>query len=334
MATNPIKGGKPGFRVPPSSHGSLGVPATSVFEKKTVDTAQIISAGEIAQTSPLVTPTELTGESQYTIGKSYPVPIGIINSNPYNPRQFYPIESVDELSDSIRKYGQQQPGTGFVAENGRIIIIDGETRLRAIRNIGFETMNILIVAKPENPLNQYMTAREINRQRIEQTALDDAVAWRRLLDNGVFKTQVELSLAMNISQDELSRVLSLNNLPHAIALRISEEKDLRNNFRMMLAILDFYKACNDTEKTQELIFEIQRNKLGYREVKLKAELLSKAPVKRPRQEKSKLDYRGSTLVLSGSADKGNISLQNIPQELFNEIKELIARTIKDSESKQ
>lgn len=334
MATEPKKVVKPGFRQPPKSHGSLGVSATTVFEKKPVDTAQIVSAGEIAQKSPLVTPTELTEENQYTIGKSYAIPIGIINSNPYNPRQFYPIESIDELSNSIRKYGQQQPGTGFVADNGRLIIIDGETRLRAIRNIGFETMDVLIVAKPESPLNQYMTAREINRQRIEQTALDDAVAWRRLLDSGVFKTQVELSQALNISQDEVSRVLSLNKLPHAIASRISEEKDLRHNFRMMLAILDYYVACDDAEKTQELIFEIQRNKLGYRDVKLKADLLNKAPVKRPRQEKSKIGYKGSTLVLSGSEEKGNISLQNIPKERFNEIKELIAQAIIGSETKQ
>ncbi|WP_298150833.1 ParB/RepB/Spo0J family partition protein [Flavobacterium sp.] len=322
---------RPGFQLPPPNHGSLNgqgeLAGTNVFTKKPISDREIEGASAIAESSPLVASSPTPANTNYLKNNVYPVLVENIDSNPYNPRTYYPPEVIDEFCVSIANSGQHLPGNGYVNEKGRITLIDGETRLRAIRSIGKPTMEILIVDQPTTPLVQYLKAREINHQRIEQTPLDDAASWKKMLENNVFSSQQDISDQLNIPKDHVSRIMSLARLPKAVSSRLSEEREINSNFSLLLAILEYYEVCNDTDKCLELIIVIMRDNLSARDVKTKCLALKKDPIKRPRSNKRTWDFRGDTLVVAVNQEKGNITLQNIPKEKIMEVEELIKNAL-------
>jgi len=151
-----------------------------------------------------------------------------IVSNPYNPRAFYSAETIDELAESFAKQGQITPilVTRLSAFPGKYVIVDGERRIRAARSRGDKTIEADI-REGLDTQNLYLRAYHANKEREEQTVFDDALAWRKLLDDGVYVDQVELGVAVGEDPKHISKVISLTTLPSFLLQRMAQNsKDL------------------------------------------------------------------------------------------------------------
>ncbi|TAM04267.1 MAG: ParB/RepB/Spo0J family partition protein [Paraburkholderia sp.] len=146
-------------------------------------------------------------------------------SNPYNPRSFYSAETIDELAGSFETQGQITPilVTRLREFPGKYVIVDGERRIRAARSRGDKTIDADIRDGLDNQ-NLYLRAYHANKEREEQTVFDDALAWKKLLDDRVYVDQVELGVAVGEDPKHISKVISLTSLPSFLLQRMAQNK--------------------------------------------------------------------------------------------------------------
>lgn len=146
-----------------------------------------------------------------------------IVSNPYNPRAFYSAETIDELASSFAQQGQITPiqVTRLPEFPGKYVVVDGERRVRAAKSRGDQTID----ADLRDGLDHqklYLRAYHANKEREEQTVFDDALAWKKLLDDGVYVDQVELGVAVGQDPKHISKVISLTSLPPFLLQRMAQ----------------------------------------------------------------------------------------------------------------
>src|SRR4051812_22087619 len=105
--------------------------------------------------------------------------ISAISRNPYQPRQAFEQSQLDELAASIAEHGVLQPI--LVTEiAGGYRLIAGERRLRAAEIAGLERIPALVRSADES--TQLSWALIENMQRSDLNAIEEALAYRRLVD--------------------------------------------------------------------------------------------------------------------------------------------------------
>ncbi len=110
---------------------------------------------------------------------SVELPLSAISRNPYQPRQAFEQAQLDELSASIAEHGVLQPI--LVTEiPGGYMLIAGERRLRAAEMAGLERIPALVRNADESA--QLSWALIENMQRADLNAIEEAAAFRRLVD--------------------------------------------------------------------------------------------------------------------------------------------------------
>ena len=256
--------------------------------------------------------------SDYQVGNVYDVPVGLIKSNPFNPRAVYTTTAVDNMAISLSTSGQRISATGYIDDQGSITLIEGETRLRGARASGLETLRIEIRPRPASDRELYEEARAANVERREQTPLDDAIKWKELLAKKVYQTQAALAKSLGLGEDHVSRTLSLAGLSNRVIHAVAEYPELLNH-KMLNALREFWDVEGD-EATLELILEVAKTGMGYRDVVARRKAAVKGPVKRPRSTREALSFKGAKGELKSFEEDGRIelSLRGLTPETANE----------------
>lgn len=104
-------------------------------------------------------------------------------------------------------------------------MIDGQRRLRATSINGDETINATF-RTDHTPEQLYTIAYRANHDHERQTIFDDAVAWKRLLDEKVFPDQNTLAEKIGKDKASISKTLSLNALPNTLLERMASANDV------------------------------------------------------------------------------------------------------------
>ncbi|WP_175884687.1 ParB/RepB/Spo0J family partition protein [Burkholderia sp. BCC0044] len=147
--------------------------------------------------------------------------------NPFNPRVFYSESSLHELALTLKREGQIEPikVTRLPEFPGKLVVIDGQRRLRATSINGDETINATF-RTDHTPEQLYTIAYRANHDHERQTIFDDAVAWKRLLDEKVFADQNTLAEKIGKDKASISKTLSLNALPNTLLERMAGANDV------------------------------------------------------------------------------------------------------------
>jgi ParB family transcriptional regulator, chromosome partitioning protein len=256
---------------------------------------------------------------RYSVGSIHEVPVGLVKSNPFNPRAVYTSTAVDAMSESLKTTGQRISATAYLDEQGGVTLIEGETRLRGARSAGLPTLRIEFRPRPTSDRSLYEEARAANVERRDQTPLDDAIKWKELLAKKVYPTQVALARALNLSEDYVSRTLALANLSSRVIHAAAENPELLTH-KMLTAIREYCEVLGD-DSTLELILEVAKNGLGYRDVTARRKAAEKGPVKRPRSTRELLRYRGAKGELKTFEEEGRMefTLKGLTPEVTQEL---------------
>lgn len=138
--------------------------------------------------------------------------IDSILTNPYQPRQAFAEDGLRALADSIATHGVLQPI--LVTEvDGRLRLIAGERRLRAARLAGRTTIPAVVRTADEQ--HQLALALVENLQRSDLNALDEAVAFRRLIDEFDL-TQEQVAQQVGRSRAAVTNTLRLLSVAPAV----------------------------------------------------------------------------------------------------------------------
>lgn len=149
------------------------------------------------------------------------VPLDLIDENPYNARHIYMTEKVNNLSTSMRERGQLIPGLA-AARGERRVLIAGHYRKKAATLAGIQYLKLMVY---DNVSDQelYILSYKENTEQTEQTPLDNALAWRKLLDNGVFSTETAIGEAIGMSKANINKTLAILKLEPSVMAYVEQD---------------------------------------------------------------------------------------------------------------
>lgn len=154
------------------------------------------------------------------------VDINLIDDNPYNSREKYKQEKINERAKSIAASGQVTPAAVATHPDvpGRYILIDGQYRKRALQLLGRKQIDIKKF-KINSQIELYLLSKLHNQERENECVLDHAYAWQRLMKSGLIKEQHELCTLEGKSEATVSKTLSLLKIPAQILDMFDEQPD-------------------------------------------------------------------------------------------------------------
>ncbi|MBO4299811.1 MAG: ParB/RepB/Spo0J family partition protein [Clostridia bacterium] len=136
-----------------------------------------------------------------------------IDPNPRQPRRCFPQASISALAESIRRHGLLEPLLVRRAATGRYELIAGERRLRALKQLGVEAADALVL--PENGQDEAIVALVENLHREPLGYFEEAEAYRAWMDEHGL-SQEELAARLVRSPSAVANKLRLLKLPPAV----------------------------------------------------------------------------------------------------------------------
>ncbi|WP_323119180.1 ParB/RepB/Spo0J family partition protein [Burkholderia alba] len=204
-------------------------------------------------------------ENRYQAGQVIELPLKAIKPSPFNPRHFYLKSSIAELAVNLAKQGQQQaihvipdydsPGTYFVSDGGR--------RVRALKEANKDSVKAIVIDLPIG-LQSYKLGYDLNVQRDSQTVFDNAVVWKRFLEDKYFQNQKELAEHLGLDESTVAVALSIGKVPEAVMQEMVARPD-RFGSNMAYQV-GRYHAARGTDATLRLINKILSDDLSTRQV--------------------------------------------------------------------
>lgn len=172
---------------------------------------------------------------EYEVERMSEIRVAEISNNPFQPRDTFDPESLNELKQSISQNGIIQPIT--VRHHGAgYQLISGERRLRAVRDLGFEKVPafILTIEKDEEML-ELALIENIQRENLNPIAV--ANAYDRLITECRL-TQELVAQKVGKNRTSVTNLLRLLKLPAKIQESLQKGEITMGHARALLGIQD------------------------------------------------------------------------------------------------
>ena len=175
----------------------------------------------------------LIPETEQPSGGVAQVPVLAITPNPQQPRTVVDPDALAELAASIREHGLIQPL--IVTQQGpdRYQLIAGERRWQAARMAGLAQVPVIV--KEATPQQALEIALVENIQRADLNPLEEAVAFRQLVDEFSL-TQEQVAERVGKSRVSVTNTLRLLRLPAAVKQALLDGTIREGHARTLLAL--------------------------------------------------------------------------------------------------
>lgn len=166
------------------------------------------------------------------ITSSSTLPLSQIKPNKGQPRKKFDQQSLEDLSDSIKKNGVLQPI--LVRKKGaNYEIVAGERRYQAAKLAGLEEIPVSIREISDDEVFQLALIE--NLQRSDLDPIEEALGYRKLIkDNGF--TQEQLGKILSKSRSAIANSLRLLDLPQEVQDMMADGKLTAGHARAILAV--------------------------------------------------------------------------------------------------
>ena len=169
-----------------------------------------------------------------------------IKPNPFQPREEFNQEHIEELAQSIKEKGVIQPL--LVRRKGDFYeLIAGERRLRACNSLGIKEIPTIVKEVDDRDSLEYALIENIQRENLNP--IEEAHAYQHLIDKFQV-TQEKISEALGKGRTTIANTLRLLKLPHEIQ---EEMKKGRISFAHGRALLELEDANQQRRLAQEVI---------------------------------------------------------------------------------
>ncbi len=157
-----------------------------------------------------------------------------LRSNPYQPRQVFDQEALNELALSIQEHGVFQPIIVKKSIKGYEIIA-GERRVKASRIAGRDTIPAII--RDFNDTEMMEIALLENLQREDLNPIEEATAYQKIMEAKNL-THEELAKVLGKSQSYVTNTIGLLRLPDEIKTLVVEDKLSMTHARILSKMSD------------------------------------------------------------------------------------------------
>ncbi len=196
-------------------------------------------------------------------GKIELVQVARVSPNPFQPREKFDPVTLEELKNSIAEKGVIQPVTVRQVEEG-FQLIAGERRLRAVRDLGIETIPAYIMQiDSDEDMLELAIIENIHREDLNP--IDVANGYRRLIEECEL-TQEQVAEKVCKDRTTITNFLRLLKLPRRIQESLQQQELSMGHARALLALesaeeqLDVWKNILQKKLSVRKVEDLVRNK--------------------------------------------------------------------------
>ena len=161
------------------------------------------------------------------------IPLGQIEVNPFQPRNEFDPEALEELAASLRVHGLIQPITVRRMGHEQYQLISGERRFRAAAKAGLKEIPAYIrIANDQEMLEMALVE---NIQREQLNAMEIALTYQRLIEECDL-THEALSHRVGKNRRSVSNYLRLLKLPPDIQQALKQKQISMGHARAILGV--------------------------------------------------------------------------------------------------
>jgi len=183
------------------------------------------------------------------------VPIDAIDVGSMQPRRHFARDEIQRLATSIRSVGLIHPLVVQPLESGKYVLIAGERRLRAARQLGLSHVPVLL--RPYRGDVAAQVALIENIQRVDLNPLEVARALQTLAKEHKM-TQRQLAAALGKRRSTIANYLRLLSLPQEIQEKVRDGTIGLGHAKALLSV-------PDPKQRTQLLRRIIQKKLSVRQ---------------------------------------------------------------------
>ena len=249
------------------------------------------------------------------------VAIGDLSRNPYQPRQSFNEEKLEELANSIKKNGVIQPIAVRRNKNGdgKYEIVAGERRWLAAQKAGLHEIPVTVLDLSD--VESLEVAIVENIQRDDLNPIEEARGYKRL--NQEFKYDHEsISKLMSKSRSHISNTLRLLTLPSDVIAMLEEGTLTSGQARPLIGIsnasgiAEEIVAKNYSARKVEYLIRNKKNFAGKKQ--LDSNILKA-------QEKIQKSLGLKVNILNKKNNSGKVTIEYKDLEQFELISDLLTK---------
>lgn len=242
-----------------------------------------------------------------------------IEPNSNQPRRNFNSESLDELAESIKRYGVIQPI--IVSKNGNYFeIVAGERRWRASKKAGLTEIPCIVRERDERTNKEIALIENIQRQDLNP--IEKARGFRQLMDEyGI--TQMQLSEIIGISRSAVANTVRILNLDERVIQLALEGKLTEGHCRSLMSF-------PEPDKQYEMALQIIKSGDSVRDIERKVKNDKQVRKEDPKYEAIYRDvedrfkgFFGTSVKLTAGKRKGKIVIEYSSNEDLERIMDLI-----------
>ncbi|PID88374.1 MAG: chromosome partitioning protein ParB [Bacteroidia bacterium] len=258
------------------------------------------------------------------------IPIQSIETNPFQPREEFNEEALDELKNSILKHGIIQPITVRKTSEDKFQLISGERRLRASKEAGLKKIIAFVRETDDQGMLEMALIENIQRENLN--AIEIAISYQRLLDECKL-TQDELAERVGKKRSTVTNYIRLLKLPPEIQAGLQQKRISMGHARALINIenaeqqIQVYEkiiaqglSVRDTEQIIRTINYPLKKKLPKTTTETATRLPD--PVAKFRDELSEIFMKKVTIKRSNSG-KGSVNIPFTSDADLEKIKEIL-----------
>ncbi len=191
-----------------------------------------------------------TKETKYEKRKLYEIPITELKPDPNQPRKHMDETELEGLKQSIKENSLLQPILFRQDEKDGLIVVAGERRYQACKDLGYETIPAMFTDGDAMEI-----ALIENLVREDLTPMAKAEGLKKLKDDKKYE-QKTLATMFGKSEATISEILSLNRLPDEI------KKEVIGDHRFALRRLRTIANEKYSDKRMKKLFEDYKKELA------------------------------------------------------------------------
>ena len=266
----------------------------------------------------------LSTEQQISDAAVSTIRLSDIDVDPHQPRKTFESEALENLSQSIMEHGVLQPIVVMPSGIDRYVIIAGERRFRASRMAGLTEIPAIVKDVSTQQAKEIALIENLQRENLDPVEV--AAGYRSLMESFNL-TQDEISKKLSIPRSSVANSLRILNLPDSVLELVKTGELSLGHAKVVLSV-------TGESKQLSLAQEIAEKNLSVRQ----AELLAKKMQKEPKQHKEDnvptlvkeieialSEMHGTPVKVSYKDGKGSLTITFNSDEQFKEIANLLEK---------
>lgn len=199
-----------------------------------------------------------------------------ISPNPYQPRRIFDPEKINELAQSISEHGVFQPIIVKAQKDG-YMIVSGERRYRAAKQVGLKTIPSIIRAYDPGKVAEISLVENLQRENL--SPIEEAEAYSTIMRTMEI-TQKTLAEKIGKSRSYVTNIIGLLNLPEEVQTMLLTSQISMAHARVL-------SKLDDALRIKELAKKIVEQDLSVRQIEAMAQKEEKTN-KQKREPKPKV----------------------------------------------